>query len=220
MNHATGIFGGTFDPVHFGHLRAASEVSELLDIDDFRLLPAGTPPHRDTTFAAGKHRLEMLRLAVGEHPDLVVDAREINRQGMSYMVDTLQEFRAQSVARPLLLIVGQDAANGLDSWHRWENILDLAHLVIMTRPQAEHDYSAQLGNSLDTRVVDNNEQLFTQKSGLVRYLNVTQLAISSTDIRNRFSIGLSPRFLSPDPVLEYARTNDLYLSPRNRVPVA
>ncbi len=215
MNHATGIFGGTFDPVHFGHLRAASEVNELLNIDDFRLLPAGTPPHRTTTYASGEHRLAMLRLAVADHPDLVVDEREIRRRGASFMVDTLQEIRDRSGDRPLLLIVGQDAANDLDGWDRWKEIFNLSHIVIMTRPHAEHNYSAELSHCLNNRVVDKNDQLFAKAAGLVRYLNITQLAISSTDIRGRISRGLSPRFLSPDPVLSYAITNGLYQSDGN-----
>lgn len=210
MNPATGIFGGTFDPVHFGHLRAASEVNELLDIDDFRLLPAGTPPHRSNTYANGEHRLAMLRLAVTDCPDLVVDEREIHRQGASFMADTLLEIRAASGDRPLLLIVGQDAANKLDEWHRWRDLLELAHLVIMTRPDAEHDYSSELGKCLGSRTVENIKPLFEQPAGLVRYLNVTQLAISSTDIRGRILGGLSPRFLLPDRVLAYVKLHRLY----------
>jgi len=211
MNGATGIFGGTFDPVHFGHLRAASEVKELLGIDDFRLFPAGMPPHRDSTHAHGDHRLAMLRLAVADHPDLAVDDREIRRQGASYMVDTLIDLRAETGDRPLLLVVGQDAANQLDEWHRWKELFELTHIVIMTRPSAAHDYSAELGNSLDGRIVENRQLLFDRPAGLVLHLNVTQLAISSTNIRNLISRGLSPRFLLPDRVLAYAQYHDLYL---------
>lgn len=210
MNRATGIFGGTFDPVHFGHLRAASEVSEMLQIDDFRLMPAGTPPHRNTTFASGTHRLEMLRLAVAEHPDIQVDEREVLRTGNSYMVDTLTELRASSAEQPLLLFVGQDAANTLDSWHRWAEIFSLAHAVIMTRPNARHDYSAELGEQIMKRTVVDIDRLFAQPGGLVCSLNVTQLAISSTDIRDRIGRGLSARFLAPDPVLNYIARHGLY----------
>ena len=210
MNQATAIFGGTFDPVHFGHLRAASEVKEMLDIDDFRLLPAGMPPHRTSTHADGEHRLAMLRLAVADYPDLVVDDREIRREGASYMVDTLVDIRRESGDRPLLLIVGQDAANQLDGWHELTNLLNLTHLVIMTRPSATHDYSAELDSFLQKRVVSDSAQLFSQSEGLVHYLNVTQLAIASTNIRNLISLGQSPRFLLPDRVLAYAGYHRLY----------
>ena len=210
MKRATGVFGGTFDPVHFGHLRAASEVSENLDIDDFRLLPAGIPPHRQSTHASGEHRLAMLRLAVADHPDLLVDEREVRRQGASFMVDTLVEIRAQSQTRPLMLILGQDAANKLDDWHRWRDLFELAHLVIMTRPNAAHEYSVALAGCLDSRLAENHGKLYEQPAGLVCYMNVTQLAISSTDIRNRVSNGISPRFLLPDRVLAYVNYHGLY----------
>jgi len=128
---AIGIFGGTFDPVHFGHLRAAVEAREKLGLDDFRLLPAGEPPHRGKTSASAVQRLDMLRLAIAGCPGLQVDDREIRRAGSSFMVDTLEDLRRESPASPLLLLIGQDAANGLDRWHRWPALFDLAHLVVM-----------------------------------------------------------------------------------------
>ena len=207
---ATAIFGGTFDPVHFGHLRAASEVNELLNVDDFRLLPSGTPPHRSNTFASGEHRLAMLRLAVADHPDLTVDEREIRREGMSFMVDTLAEIRDENPRRPLMLIVGQDAANHLDSWYQWPRLFELAHLVIMTRPNAVHSYSDELNAVLQGRIIDDNNGLIAETAGLVRYLTVTQLAISSTNIRTRISSGLAARFLLSDRVLAYIHYHGLY----------
>ncbi len=207
---AIGIFGGTFDPVHFGHLRAASEVKEQLGLDDFRLLPAGTPPHRKGTHASGAHRLAMLRLAVADHPDIFVDDREVRRSGASYMVDTLAELRAEARDCPLLLMVGQDAANKLDSWHRWRDLFDLAHLVVMTRPRAPHDYSRELAGEIDTREVEDYDRLLTRPAGLVAYLEVTQLAISSTEIRGHIAGGRSPRFLLPDRILGYIDYHQLY----------
>ncbi len=119
---AIGIFGGTFDPVHFGHLRAAVETRELLKLEDFRLLPAGTPPHRSNTVASATHRLAMLRLAVSEQSGFTVDDREVRRGGNSYMVDTLREIRNETGDSPLILMIGQDASNVLDSWHQWRSI--------------------------------------------------------------------------------------------------
>jgi nicotinate-nucleotide adenylyltransferase len=207
---ASGIFGGTFDPVHFGHLRAATEVKEKLQLEDFRLLPAGNPPLRAKTFATAEHRLAMLRLALSDYPDLVVDDREVRRAGLSYMVDTLSEIRAEEGDRPLLLIIGQDAANNLDQWHEWRRLFDLAHLVIMRRPQSVYEYSDELLEQVQPRLVSSRRALSGVPAGLLLPLELTQLAISSTDIRRRMRAGLSPRFLMPQLVIDYIREHRLY----------
>lgn len=207
---ATVIFGGTFDPVHYGHLRAAAELRAILNVADFRLLPAGQPPHRESTLASGEHRLTMLRLALQTHPDLGVDDREIHRSGPSYMVDTLQELRNQFADRPLLLAVGQDAANGLDRWHQWQRLFELAHLVVMTRPESERRYQAKLADIIKAGETDQADKLWEQRAGRILHVQVTQLAISSTDIRTQIGDGSDPRFLLPDPVLEYIRDHGLY----------
>jgi nicotinate-nucleotide adenylyltransferase len=140
MKRATAVFGGTFDPVHYGHLRAAAEVSEKLDVSDFRLLPAGQPPHRNHTGAEAYHRLAMLELALAPYPDLTVDEREVRRRGPSYMVETLASIRREVGQAPVILCLGQDAANKLEGWHRWRELFDLAHLVVMKRPRSRPRY--------------------------------------------------------------------------------
>jgi len=207
---ACGIFGGTFDPVHFGHLRAATEVKEMLRLKDFRLLPAGNPPLRAQTFASAGHRLAMLRLALSDNPDLAVDDREVRRAGLSYMVDTLREIRAEEGDIPLMLIIGQDAANALDQWHHWRRLFNLTHLVIMRRPQSVFEYSDELLKQVQPRLVNDARDLFAAPAGLVLPLELTQLAISSTDIRRRLLTGSSPRFLMPQPVIDYIREHKLY----------
>jgi nicotinate-nucleotide adenylyltransferase len=209
---AVGIFGGTFDPVHYGHLRAALEAREILKLEDFRLLPAGTPPHRSNTVASGVHRLAMLQLAVSEHSGFRVDDREVRREGNSYMVDTLLEIREETGDSPLLLIIGQDAANALDSWHQWLTIFGLAHLVIMRRPESKLAWSGELQNQMERRLARNPKQLREKAAGLVLPLEVTQLAISSTGIRNQLLAGQSPRFLLPDAVIDYIKQNELYFA--------
>ncbi|TVS10107.1 MAG: nicotinate-nucleotide adenylyltransferase [Wenzhouxiangella sp.] len=209
-NRAVAIFGGTFDPVHYGHLRAAAEISERLKVSDFRLIPAGCPPHRDGSWADPFHRLAMLELAVAAYPDLHVDEREVRRNGRSYMVDTLESVRAEVGDVPMLLCVGQDAANQLDRWHRWQELLRLAHLVVMTRPRSEPRYPQRLGQVLEASRVKRARDLMRSPAGLVCHVEVTQLAISSTDIRNQLGRGWDPRFLLPDTVLSYIRKHGLY----------
>jgi nicotinate-nucleotide adenylyltransferase len=208
--HPIGVFGGTFDPVHYGHLRAALEVTEMLQLQDFRLLPAGTPPHRTKTFATADHRLAMLELALSHYPEMKVDDREIRREGLSYMVDTLDEIRAEAGEAPILLVIGQDAANELDRWHDWPRLFDLAHLLIMLRPSSGQVYSAALLEQLEPRMASSPAQLQDLPSGLIFPLEVTQLAISSTEIRRRVRARLSPRFLLPDPVIAYIHEHGLY----------
>jgi nicotinate-nucleotide adenylyltransferase len=205
-----GIFGGTFDPVHYGHLRAALEVMERMQLQDFRLLPAGTPPHRASTFASADHRLAMLKLALSRYPELQVDDREVRREGSSYMVDTLGEIRREEGEAPILMMIGQDAANVLDQWYDWHKLFDLAHLVIMRRPESKHIYSGALFEQVQPRLVNDPDQLRKTPSGLILPLEVTQLAISSTEIRRQIHAGLSPRFLLPDSVIEYILEHGLY----------
>jgi len=209
-NRAVAIFGGTFDPVHYGHLRAAAEISERLKVSDFRLVPAGRPPHRDGTWAEPFHRLAMLELAVAPYSDLHVDEREVRRDGPSFMVETLESVRAEIGAVPLLLCVGQDAANQLDQWHRWQDLPTLAHLVVMTRPRSAPRYPAALAEVLESRRVKRARDLMRSPAGLVCHVEVTQLAISSTDIRRQLARGWDPRFLLPATVLSYIRKHGLY----------
>lgn len=212
MRRAIGIFGGTFDPVHFGHLRAAVEAREKLSLDDLRLLPAGRPPHRSDTVADGGQRLDMLRLALADCADLRVDDREVRRAGYSYMADTLAEIRGEAGEAPLLLLIGQDAANALDTWHEWRRLFDLAHLVVMRRPDAHFNCQGELRAEIERRRAREPARLLEASAGLVLSLEITQLDISSTHIRGLLAGGRSARFLLPDGVLDYIRERGLYRS--------
>lgn len=214
-NRAIAIFGGTFDPVHYGHLRAAAEVSEQLGVQDFRLVPAGQPPHREGTWAEARHRLAMLELALAPHADLSVDDREVQRSGPSYMSETLASIRAEADELPIMLCLGQDAANDLDRWHDWKRLLDCAHLVVMTRPDAQPQYSAELQEHFSGRFVDRPAGLMDAPAGRICNVDVTRLAISSTDIREQLGSGRDPRFLLPSTVLAYIRKHGLYGAGRN-----
>lgn len=210
---ALGILGGTFDPVHHGHLRAAVELREQLGLPEVRLVPAARPPHRDAPRASPEHRLAMLERALAGIPGLRVDDRELRREGPSYMVDTLASFRAEEPGRPLFLIVGQDAANGLDRWHRWRRLFELAHLVIMRRPDARAEYRAELAAEFAQRETRDPAELLRCPAGGSIALPVTPLGISASAIRRLVATGRSPAFLTPEPVIQYIRREGLYSGP-------
>ena len=208
----TVVFGGTFDPVHFGHLRAAAELQDQLRADDFRLVPAGQPPHRGQPAASGTQRLRMVALALEGQDDLRIDGREVARAGVSYMVDTLADLRAElGDTRPLVLVLGQDAANDLDRWHRWRALFDYAHLAVMTRPGVAPEYGDELAGVIGPRTLAVNGDADWQGSaGTVRHFEVRELEIASTDIRRQVAAGISPRFLLPQTVIDYIAAHGLY----------
>lgn len=207
---AVAVFGGTFDPVHHGHLRVAEEVRETLGLRDFRLLPAADPPHRKRTHASAGHRLAMLELALEDHPLMTIDRRELEREGPSWMVVTLESLRREWPERPLLLILGQDSANGLAGWHRWRELPDLAHLVVMTRPGERSAYAGELGRLLAGREVHAPGDLMRQTAGRLLHLDVTPLEISSTRVRDLLCRGRDVSGMVPASVLAYIRRHGLY----------
>jgi nicotinate-nucleotide adenylyltransferase len=204
------LFGGTFDPVHFGHLRAALEAAEQLGASEMRLVPAGQPPHRDMPVAEAAHRLEMLRLAAAGHAGFIVDDREVRRSGPSWMVDTLAGIREEAGPVPLVLCIGQDAANDLDRWRDWRRLFDLAHFAVLRRPDAHSAYRDELFEEMRRRRVDHAQGLRETPAGRVLSLAITQLDISATTIRERVARGRSPAFLLPDAVAGYIRDHGLY----------
>lgn len=202
------ILGGTFDPVHFGHLRPALDVQQALQIPCVHLLPCRVPPHRDPPRGSAEQRLELLRLAVANEPALDIDTRELHRDGPSYMVDTLESLRAEKGDEPVCLALGMDALLGLESWHRWQEIPRLCHLVVMQRPGKR--WPEQGAGWLDKTRVDAVKQLGKQAGGLVFAVPVTQMDISSTRIRELLAAGQSPRYLMPDPVLDRIKQENWY----------
>jgi nicotinate-nucleotide adenylyltransferase len=205
------IFGGTFDPVHFGHLRPLLEVKQALGLDEVRLIPAFIPPHRETPGATPEHRLAMLRLAVADVSGFVIDERELERGGRSYMVETLQSLRDEiGATSSLCLIMGLDAFDTLDSWHEWHRLTKLAHLVVTQRPGAELPQRGALAELMATARAQSVEELQQQPAGRIWFQEVTQLEISATAIRVQLARGEDTRFLLPDSVRHYIETNALY----------
>ena len=204
------LIGGTFDPVHYGHLRTALEVRNQLGIDTLGFLPAGEPPHRDATVSSATHRLAMLKLAIAQVNGFTIDERELQREGPSYMVDTLRALRAENSDTSLVLVVGQDSANSLQSWHQWQEIFTLANLVFMNRPGDQENYPPDLDKMLSGRWVIKGRELLSRPAGSVMRIGVTGLSISSSGIRKMLQTGVSPQFLLPEPVLAYIREQGLY----------
>jgi nicotinate-nucleotide adenylyltransferase len=199
------VLGGTFDPVHIGHLNAAWEAAELLDAD-VRLMPANVPPHRPPPVASAQQRVAMLRAALHGQSRLTLDTRELEREGPSYTVDTLAELRAEQGDRPLVLLLGEDAFVGLPSWHRWRELFDLAHVGVLTRPGAEPEWPADLAGAISGRLASEPLEMRASPAGRVVLVPVTPLEISATRVRELLVAGRQPRYLLPlgllgDPAL-------------------
>jgi len=195
-----GIFGGTFDPIHYGHLRTAFELIELLRLPEMRFMPAGNPPHRERTVASNERRLAMVEAAVAGQPGFVVDGREIRKAGPSYTVETLGDLRTEHPGRPLCLVIGMDAFLGLPNWHRWRDLFGLAHLVVAHRPGWRAPTTGTLGELLVERGTARVSDLHESLAGRIYIHAVTQLEISSTEVRSLIAAGRDPRFLMPDGV--------------------
>jgi nicotinate-nucleotide adenylyltransferase len=196
MSRPLAIFGGTFDPIHLGHLSVAWEASELLDAD-VRLMPASVPPHRPSPLANAQQRVAMLKAALQKQPRLTLDARELERSGPSYTIDTLVELRTEEGDRPLVLLLGVDAFAGLPSWHRWRELFDVAHIGVLSRPGVEITMPDALLAEAAPRRTEDAAVLRATPAGKLIELSVTPLEISATRIRELLAEGRDPRYLLP-----------------------
>ncbi len=211
------LLGGTFDPVHYGHLHFADDVRRALRLDEIRLVPAGDPPHREGPKAAASDRLAMLQLAVKEFPGLVVDTTEIDRSGKSFTVLTLHSLRRAHPHAPLLLLLGADAFRGLPSWYRWQEIFELAHVVVVDRPGAEDSpLPAALAAQWNARHTDDPARLLQQPAGAILKVRISPHPIAATMIRAQLSrtedSATALRGLLPPAVLAYIDQHQLYRS--------
>lgn len=210
MARRIGILGGTFNPVHIGHLRGALEVAEQLVLDELRLIPSARPPHREAPQATAAQRLAMVDLAVAGEPGLAVDDRELRRDKPSFTYDTLESVRGELAADDqLFLLLGWDAFCGLPTWHRWQELLEHCHLIVLQRPDAGSEAPEVLRDLLAARSV-NDPQSLVGPSGQIAFVWQTPLAVSATQIRHLLAEGRSVRFLVPDAVLAYIQTHGLY----------
>lgn len=208
-----GILGGSFDPIHNGHLRTAVELREKLGLSEVRLVPCGQPPHRGGPVASADQRVAMLRLAIARESGLLIDEQELQRAGPSYTYYTLSAIRERDARAPLCLIIGADQFVNFETWHRWKEIPQLAHLVVVYRPGwnlSGQIANAELAQYVQEHLVDDTAMLRAAPAGLLYFAQVSQMDIASSRIRELVAAGLSARYLVPDTVWEYIQKQHLY----------
>ena len=218
LSEPLGLFGGTFDPVHFGHLRLAEESISHLGLAGVRWIPAGQPPHRGVPQVTAAQRLAMVLRSTAGNAHFSVDASEVEAAAPSYTVNTLERLRAElGKEQSLVLLVGADAFAGLASWHRWRDIFALTHIAVSHRPGfpvAVSSLPEALASEFNDRLLTTTSALKDAPAGRITTFAMTQLAISATQIRKLLANGLSARYLLPDSVLDYIQHHQLY---RNRL---
>lgn len=205
--------GGTFNPIHFGHLRMAQELAETLNLDEVRFIPAANPPHKTAPTVSAEHRAHMVQLAIEHNALFQLDTRELNRSGASYTIDTLIALRNElgdDVA--LCLMMGSDAFTKLNTWHRWQELLDYCHLILVRRPNStpKQPLDKVLESLLHEHYTEHREDLSKQAAGCIHMQTTTQLDISSTVIRAAFQKKLMPYYLMPEAVIHYIKSHQLY----------
>lgn len=219
--HTVGLFGGTFDPVHIGHLRTALELREALNLDQMRLVPCANPYHRENTSTAIQHRKAMLELVVADNPLLTLETCELERQGPSYTIDTLIELRQElGEDVSLVLCLGMDSLVNLASWRQWQSLTGLAHIVVACRPGFNPPRQGGVAEMLKNKLVADVNILHENPHGAILIRQMTLLPISATDIRDTLRQGYSIKYLVPDDVAAYISKHRLYQSeqtnPRER----
>lgn len=207
-----GVFGGVFDPVHYGHLALAKEAADRLDLAEVRFVPANVPPHRGQPHASAEQRVQMLKLAISGNPCFVLDQREILRAGASYTVDTLNAIRTEvGSEKPLCLLMGADAFAGLASWHCWDELFELAHIAVAQRPGFDlRHLQSPLKEEFAKRSAKSPRAALNKPYGAIIVLEVKPVDISASMIRERLGGGKSARDLLPSLVLDYIQSEGLY----------
>lgn len=206
-----GIMGGTFDPIHFGHLRMAQELADTLNLSEIRFIPAATPPHKTQPSISAQHRLEMVRLAIADNPRFALDSRELQRAQYdsslpSYTIDTLISLHGELGEETAIhLLMGSDAFLGLPTWHRWQELLGYCHIIVAHRPgfTVTENMPKPLKTFWDDSATTLIADLSRKNAGYILMQPITPLDISATRIREDLKKNLTPRYLMPERLIEY-----------------
>lgn len=210
LHKPIGILGGTFDPIHLGHLKLGFEVLKKTPIQIIKILPCYQPVHRNEPKASSQQRVAMIQKAISEYPQFELDEREITRKGPSFMIDTLESLRKEFPNTPLCLIVGQDAFSQLPTWKKWRELLLFAHIVIANRPDSELIYHQDLNDVFQQHLIQDANILAQKLFGAILPMVIKPIAISATEIRAKVNAHQSIADLVPKEVANYIHTHHLY----------
>ena len=208
-----GLLGGTFNPIHNGHLRLAQELADALNFSEVYFTPSANPPHKAAPDVSAQHRAAMVQLAISDNPLFKLDTRELDRAGASYSIDTLISLQEElGGSAPLCLIMGSDAFSKLSTWHRWQALIDYCHIILVQRPMGatQPKLAEELSVLLHNHYTENISDLTTENAGYIHMQKITALDITSTNIRAQLKAGHSPRYLMPDNVIRHIKSNNLY----------
>ena len=209
-----GILGGTFNPIHYGHLRMAQELADGLGMDEVKFIPSANPPHKDSVTVSAEHRAAMVKLAIADNPKFSIDELELSRDGASYTIDTLISLR-ETLGKDtsLCLMMGSDAFVKLNTWHRWQELLDYAHIILVQRPdnaKQQPPLPKEVQALLEAHYTEQISDLTNQNAGLINMQAISAQDISSSQIRENLNHGVSVRYLLPNNVAEYIAQQNLY----------
>ena len=210
----TGLLGGTFNPIHFGHLRMAQELAEDLQLSEVRFIPSANPPHKTTPEISAEHRAAMVKIAIADNPLFKFDDRELSRKGASYTIDTLISMREELGAKTAIcLFMGSDAFVKLNTWHRWQELLNFCHIVLVQRPNLSPEHP-KLPEVLEILLRDHYTEdpleFATKSAGFIHMQKITSLDISSTKIREMLKHDKQVNYLMPNKVIDYIQRKTLY----------
>ncbi len=208
-----GLLGGTFNPIHFGHLRMAQELAEILSLNAVKFIPSANPPHKARPQVSAEHRAAMVELAITGNSQFQFDGRELSRAGASYTIETLESLRDElGDDASLVLIMGSDAFTKFNTWRRWQEIIQLCHIALVQRPASTNKESLtkELETFLHNHYTEHAEDLHESSAGLITMQAITPLEISSTAIRQALQLKHSARYLMPENVLDYIAAKHLY----------
>ncbi|MGB2144761.1 MAG: nicotinate-nucleotide adenylyltransferase [Porticoccaceae bacterium] len=210
-NMSVALLGGTFNPIHFGHLNLANCLVDYLQVESMRMIPCAIPPHRETPSVSAEQRLAMLQLAIDDHPLLTSDDLELRKSTPSYSIETVQQIRQQvGEETPLFFCIGMDSLLTIDSWHQWQQLLDYCHLAICPRPGYKLPIKGHLAEWIEQNLCDDIDRIKTLAQGCLHLCKIPLKDISSTAIRDSIKCAQSIDHLTPKSVVNFITKHSLY----------